>query len=153
MSQLKPTASTPSTTSTLGKHTGSCHCGAVRYEVELDLAKGGSRCNCSICMKLGCMGSMVKPPAFRLLAGEESLGRYSWGQQISARHFCTKCGVYVFGKGHLAQLGGDFVSINMNTLDDVDPNTLSVVHWDGRHDNWQVGPRGTPWPIFTAAAG
>jgi hypothetical protein len=33
------------------KYHGGCHCGAVRYEVEMDLSKGGSRCNCTICSR------------------------------------------------------------------------------------------------------
>ena len=132
------------------KHTGSCHCGAVRFEVQYDEAKGGSRCNCSICTKVGPVGAIVKPEAFRLLTAESDLSQYVWGHKISQRYFCKRCGVHCFAKGHLDMLGGDYVSVNLNTLDDVDPASLSVVHWDGRHDNWQAGARPAPWPITLA---
>src|SRR5262245_29247346 len=56
--------------------TGSCHCGAVRFEVSLDLSRGGTRCNCSICTKVGTLSSLVKPEAFTLLQGEDSLSEY-----------------------------------------------------------------------------
>ena len=127
-------------------HTGGCHCGAVRYQVTLD-ASQGNRCNCSICNKLSQLGSIVKPAAFELLAGQDSLTQYGWRNNVSQRSFCKRCGVHCFGAGHLAELGGDFVSINLNTLDDVDPLDVRVVYWDGRHDNWQAGPRDQPWPI------
>lgn len=129
------------------KHTGSCHCGAVRFEVRADLASGASRCNCSICLKLGATGCIVKPEAFRLVAGEDDCGTYEWGHRVSKRWFCKRCGVYCFARGHLDVLGGDYVSVNLNCLDDVDPNALAVVHWDGRHDNWRAGARDRPWPI------
>ena len=129
-------------------HTGGCHCGAVRFQVEADLEKDGvSMCNCSICHKLGAVGRMAKPAQFTLLAGEDALSSYAWGAKISARYFCKHCGVYLFGKGHLEMLGGDFVSFNVNTLDDVDTSTLKMGHWDGRHDNWMAGMREKPWPI------
>jgi len=47
----------------------------------------------------------------------------------------------------LPQLGGDYVSINLNALDEVDPRDVKVVYWDGRHDNWQAGPRDIAWPV------
>ncbi len=134
------------------KHPGSCHCGAVRFEVELDVSSGGSRCNCSICLKLGGFAAIVKPEAFRLLGGQESLSEYAWGAKIGRRVVCTHCGVSCFAPGHLAEVGGDYVSVNLNALDDIDPNELPAVHWDGRHDNWQSGPRKEPWPVFTKRA-
>ena len=127
-------------------HSGGCHCGAVRYEVTVDATHGG-RCNCSICTKVAQLGAMVKPAAFRVVSGSESIGKYVWGGKISTRHFCKRCGIHCFGSGHLAELGGDFVSVNLNTLDDIDPSEVEVINWDGRHDNWQAGPRPTPWPI------
>jgi hypothetical protein len=136
--------------SNVKRHAGSCHCGSVRFEVEID-ASAASRCNCSACTKTGVTGSIVKPDAFRLVAGEDSLGVYEWGAKISKRFFCTHCGVHCFARGHLAEVGGDYVSVNFNALDGVELSALKLAFWDGRHDNWQAGTRATPWPILTAA--
>jgi len=51
------------------------------------------------------------------------------------------------GAGHLDVLGGDYVSINLNSLDDFDLSRTQLAYWDGRHNNWQAGPRSTPWPV------
>ena len=132
-------------------HTGGCHCGQVRFEVDLDLSTGGSMCNCSVCTKIAPTSGIVKPGAFTLLAGEDNLGIYEWGGKISKRFFCRTCGVHCFGRGYLAEVGGDYVSINFNCLDDVDPSELTITYWDGRHNNWEAGPRDTPWPISPRA--
>jgi hypothetical protein len=137
-------------TSKTKKHQGGCHCGAVRFEVELEQGAAGTRCNCSICTKLSVLGAIAKPEAFKLLQGEEDLSEYVWGGKTGRRRFCKHCGVHCFAPGHLEQLGGDYVSVNLNTIDDLDPAQLSVIYWDGRHDNWQAGPRTTPWPIASA---
>lgn len=127
--------------------TGGCHCGAVRFEVDLDLAQPVGRCNCTLCTKRGGTGAIVKPEAFRLLAGADGLGDYAWGAKVSRMSFCRACGIHVFGRGDMPQLGGAYVSVNVNCIDDVDPATLKVVYWDGRHNNWQAGPRDAPWPV------
>lgn len=129
-------------------HAGGCNCGDVRYEATVD-AGTASSCNCTICTRLGVLGAVVKPEAFRLLSDETRLASYSRAPEIANRFFCARCHVFLFGKGHLAELGGDFVSINLNTLDDFDPSLARIVHWDGRHDNWNAGTRPTPWPIVS----
>jgi hypothetical protein len=130
------------------KHTGGCHCGAVRYAVELDLAQGAARCNCSICTKIAQVSNAAKPAAFEVLSDPAATSVYEWGGRTMQRHFCRTCGVFLYGRGHLAELGGDYVAVNYNTIDGVDPWQLKVGYWDGRHDNWQSGLRETPWPIF-----
>jgi hypothetical protein len=136
--------------SNITKHHGSCLCGDVRFEVELDLSKG-SRCNCTACTKIGAIGSIVKPAAFTRLSPESSLSSFSRVPEVGNRFFCARCHVYCFGTGHLEILGGDFVTVNLNCIDDFDVTKTELVHWDGRHDNWNAGPRPSPWPLAAAA--
>ncbi len=98
-------------------------------------------------MKTATTNAIVKPSAFKLLSGEANHASYVWRSEVAKRSFCKRCGVQCFGSGHLDALGGDFVSVNLNCLDGVDVNALKIVHWDGRHDNWQAGARATHWPL------
>jgi hypothetical protein len=129
------------------RHSGSCICGAIEFEVDIDLAKPVSRCNCTYCTKLGSTGSIVKPSALVNVVGEEKatvFGRSEAGR----RYFCSTCGVMVYGRGFLEFLGGDYVSINVNTLESIEPRDLEVVYFDGRHDNWMAGTRKEAWPTL-----
>jgi hypothetical protein len=126
-------------------HTGSCICGAVRFSAELTLE--GMRCNCTSCMKLHPTGEIIKPEALTVLSGQEHLSSYKSPVSAAERFFCKRCGVYCFAKNNIAELGGDIISVNLNTIDGLDINQLTLIHWDGRHDNWEAGPRPTPWPV------
>jgi hypothetical protein len=125
---------------------GGCHCGAIRYEADLDLSEGTFRCNCSICTKTRNWLTMVKPEGFRLLSGEGDLTDYQFGAKNIHHLFCGHCGIHSFGWGNIPDLGGKVYAVNVNCLDDVDDAELAaapVTYVDGRNDNWQSPPAET----------
>jgi hypothetical protein len=124
-------------------YTGSCHCGAVRFEADIDLSAGTNKCNCSICVKTRNWNAIVKPAAFRLLAGQNELSDYQFGGKSSHHVFCRHCGVRSFGRGYVKEIGGDYVSIQLASLDNVEPQELvaaPVRFADGRNNDWGAAP-------------
>ena len=77
-------------------HRGSCHCGAVSFECDIDLASQTSRCNCSICIKSRFWKALVPEAEFRLLKGADAITEYRFGSKAISHRFCATCGVKVF---------------------------------------------------------
>ena len=127
-------------------YTGSCHCGAVRFEADIDLSAGTGKCNCSICSKGRNWSASIKPDAFRLLAGADALSDYQFGTHSIHHPFCRTCGLHVFSHGHIEETGGDFVAVQVAALDNLEAQQLleaPVKYSDGLHNNWWNAPAET----------
>ena len=106
---------------------GSCFCKRIRFEVELDLAQGTGKCNCTSCWKRRWWTARAKPEAFRSLGGEQELSRYRPGSATGHSGFCKHCGVIPYGWVDAAEWNdGAYVSINVAVLDDLDPAELAA---------------------------
>jgi hypothetical protein len=127
-------------------YTGSCHCGSIAYEADIDLANGTGKCNCTFCTKARAWKSFVKPDAFRLLSGSNDAIGYRKHPQAPLKYFCKTCGIRTHELGSADYMGGDFVGVFLATLDNAGPEELMaapVRHSDGRNNNWQNPPSHT----------
>lgn len=82
---------------------GSCHCGAITYEAELDIEKVGI-CHCEDCQKLSASVyrtiAVVDAASFKVLSGQpkeyvkiaESGNRRAQGFCEASQGFCEACG-------------------------------------------------------------
>ncbi|WP_158818543.1 GFA family protein [Methylocapsa sp. S129] len=133
---------------TLKTHSGACHCGAVRFEADVDIAEGTIKCNCSSCTKARSWLVFTPAARFRLTAGVDSQADYQWTPPGRERptilfHFCKTCGVRTPGRGEIEALGGAFYAVQVSLLNDVDPDELAAApirYVDGRHDRFDRPP-------------
>jgi hypothetical protein len=111
-------------------HTGGCHCGNVRFEVETDLTPLMT-CNCSICSKAGWWLTFVPAEKFKLISGQDSLSDYQFNKKVIHHLFCKTCGIRSFSRGNGPD-GKETVAINVLCLDDVDLTKLTPMPFDGK---------------------
>ena len=101
---------------------GSCHCGAVRFEIDSDFPEL-TTCDCSMCRRRNALMVKVHESHFRLLAGAEALRLYQFHTRTAQHFFCGTCGIYPF---HRKRVTPDHYGINVNCLKDFDPAGIPV---------------------------
>ena len=114
------------------KHTGSCHCGRVRFEVLAPAALSVSECNCSMCSRTGYLHLIVTADRFTLLTGRDVLSTYTFNTGTARHLFCSFCGVKSF---YVPRSHPDGYSVNARCLDPGTVTGMTVLQIDGR--NWE----------------
>lgn len=106
----------------MSHHTGSCHCGAVQFEIDAEIIEL-TMCDCSICRKKNALMTSVHESRFRLTAGADKLTLYQWNARIARHYFCSVCGIYPF---HRKRSMPDHYGINVRCLDGFDPSSVPI---------------------------
>ena len=109
---------------------GSCHCGAVAYEVEGEI-QGAIMCNCSICHRKGAPLWFVSRGQMKLSKGEDALESYTFNKHVIKHRFCGTCGIHTHGEGADPK-GNAIAAINLRCLEGVELEKLQVTPYDGR---------------------
>lgn len=117
------------------RRTGSCLCGAVKYEVSGEplIAR---ICWCRVCQKISANGTAnaIFPSAAIEVTG--SMGCFTStadsGNQIS-RHFCPGCGSHLFANSSATP---QFRVVRLGTLDDPSSIRPEVNMWSASAPSW-----------------
>jgi len=110
--------------------TGSCLCGAVRWDITRPARV--TSCNCSACRRYAALWAYAPPATAHIHAAPGATIAYSRGEHSLAFHSCATCGVTT----HWASLSDEKVAVNLRLADD--PAVLDdipVRHFDGA-DTW-----------------
>ena len=114
------------------RYEGGCHCGAVRFHVEVEdhLAYD---CNCSMCRMMGYLHVIVPPARFGIDKGEDALGVYSFNTRVAKHMFCKMCGIHPF---YRPRSHPDDWDVNALCLDGDAAKRFRVEPFDG--ENWEA---------------
>ncbi|MCI2399370.1 hypothetical protein [Aliiroseovarius subalbicans] len=109
---------------------GSCHCGAVTFEVgRPDFLVS---CNCSICRRYRTLWTHCPPNTGVIHAGDGATLQYVWGDKELAFHSCKTCGCTT----HWTGLTNDRFALNLALADPADIEGIRIRHFDGA-DTWE----------------
>ena len=116
-------------------HEGGCHCGRVRFRIQVDLAQTAiGECTCSICVKKGILHLAVPRERLEILSGADALTTYTFNTGTARHTFCRHCGMHPF---YNPRTNPQSYSVNARCLDRFDAATMVPRRvFDGR--NWEA---------------
>ncbi len=109
---------------------GSCHCGAVVFQVAADTPTEAISCNCSHCRRKGFLLYFVPSGSLSIVQGTEKLTDYFFNKHAIAHRFCSACGCQPFGLGKRPG-GAEMAAINLRCVPSINISDLLIRHVDG----------------------
>jgi len=109
--------------------TGTCHCGAVRFELARRPRQATS-CNCSICRRYATLWSYTNERGVRFRTPRRALEFYAWGSRSIRFGRCRRCGCITHWERTRRRADGR-VGINARLLAPEVLEGIRVRHLDG----------------------
>jgi hypothetical protein len=128
----------------LQSYQGGCHCGRVRFRIQVDLEETAiGECNCSICTKKGILHLPVSREHMEILSGADDLTAYTFNTGTAQHTFCRHCGIHAF---YNPRTDPENYSVNARCLDTFDPATMGPRRlFDGQHWEAAFASAGREW--------
>jgi hypothetical protein len=114
----------------MSKVSASCHCGAVRFEV--DEPEQVLDCNCSHCRLYGSLVAYYPQREVRFLSPPDTF-IYQWGDRDLEFHHCRTCGCAT----HTTLVGTDDaekIAVNARLMRGLDPKRVRLVQKNNGND-------------------
>ena len=114
------------------KHSGQCHCGAVKFEFIAPASVNVTECNCSICSLTAYQHVFVPKDDFTLISGDEHWTEYNFGTGVARHLFCRHCGVKAFYRlrSHPSRYSVNYRAVTPGTL-----SISAIISFDGQ--DWE----------------
>ena len=113
--------------------TGTCHCGAVRFELT-ENPEFLVDCNCNICRRLGALWGHVPIGSVTVIAASDATRAYIQGSKTLSTHSCTTCGCTTHWESLLPD--GKKMAVNFRMCDPETVSQFQVRKLDGA-DTWK----------------
>jgi hypothetical protein len=114
----------------LSKVSASCHCGAVRFEV--DEPEWVMDCNCSHCRLYGGLWAYY-PESDVAFAAEPDTFIYMWGDRDLEFHHCRTCGCATHST-HVDKTSTLPIAVNARLMRGLDPKRVRLVQKNNGND-------------------
>jgi len=110
---------------------GSCHCGAVRFEVP-QAPETVMDCNCSHCRLYGSLWAYYPQRDVKFAADDTFI--YMWGDRMLEMHHCKTCGCF----SHFTVVGqtdAKMIGVNARLMPGLDPAKVRLVQKNNGNDH------------------
>ena len=114
-------------------HYGSCHCGAVQFELTESPEKLVD-CNCSICRRIGALWGHVLIDSVTIHSEPDSTTAYIQGDKSLAIHTCASCGCTTHWQN--LQEDGEHMAVNFRMCNAEEITPFQIRKFDGA-DTWE----------------
>ncbi len=108
---------------------GSCHCGAVRFELSTT-PEYLTRCNCTYCSRAGGLWAHDEIDRIAVSYAPDDVVRYIWGDRTLAFISCKVCGCTTHWESLRPQTHS-WMAVNCNMAKPEDIAGLRVRNFDG----------------------
>ena len=106
-----------------------CHCGNLKLVAD-EAPSSLTRCNCSICHRLGALWAYYDRDAVQLSHAADSESTYAWGERSFTYHRCSDCGCTTHYSA-AEHDGSQLIAVNCRMAQPSDIDGVPIRDFDG----------------------